>query len=98
MILPVIVELFSVRCPSMTEHEAAQAHLPFLVNEKDLATALKVSKTHIGRLVNSGNLDALPAIRISERIIRFKRTDVEAFFGAPLAEVMPWLVAEKEPA
>lgn len=82
----------------MTEHEAANAYLPFLVDEKDLARALKVSKVHIGRLFRAGELEELEPIQLSERIIRFKRTGVERYFDAPLHEVMPWLVAQKEPA
>lgn len=98
MILPVIVDFFSLRCPPMTEHEAANAWLPFLVDEKDLARAFKVSKVHIGRLFNAGELDEFEPVQLSEKVIRFKGRAVERYFNAPLHEVMPWLVAQKEPA
>lgn len=82
----------------MTEHEAANAYLPFLVSEKDLARALNVSKAHVQRLFVAGALDVMQPIQVSDRIIRFRKPGVESYFGASLAEVMPWLIAQKEPA
>lgn len=80
--------------------ETADTWVPFLIEMADIARILRVTKPTISRMLDDGRWpdDSMPPLRMGDRVIRFKRPDVEAFFGAPLSDLAPWLKAQKETA
>ncbi len=74
--------------------------VPFLIEMADIARILRVTVPTISRMLSDGRWpsDEMPPLRMTERVIRFKRPEVEAYFGAPLSDLAPWLIAKKEPA
>jgi predicted DNA-binding transcriptional regulator AlpA len=80
--------------------ENADTWMPFLLEMEDMARILRVTNSTISRMLNDGRWpdEQVPPLRMGDRIIRFKRFDVEAFFGAPLSVLAPWLQAPKETA
>jgi excisionase family DNA binding protein len=80
------------------EHtKSTETWVPFLIDLADLCRILHVSKPFISRMLDAGTFP-IPAVRLGNRVVRFKRPDVEAYFGAPLSDLAPWLQAPKETA
>lgn len=68
---------------------------PFLVRLEDLCRVLGVGKSFISRSMDAGTFP-LPAIRLGDKVVRFRKPDIEAFFGAPLSQIMPWIHEPKD--
>jgi excisionase family DNA binding protein len=58
---------------------SAETHSATLLTKQELSQLFKVSTRHIERLVSTGRL---PALKLSSKIIRFKRADVESFMDS----------------
>lgn len=66
-----------------------------MVSADTVARILGVSKSTVTRLSAAGKF-GIPSVEVGERIRRYRRPDVEAFFGAPLEELAPWLVVSDD--
>jgi excisionase family DNA binding protein len=64
---------------------------PDLLTPEEVSRRLYVSKRELGRLVDAGKI--APPIRVSERLRRFRRTDVEDYERGPAAEETPTYAA-----